>query len=55
MPIPKKQRLRRCEACGQFAVYCGKWGEEWVWRCKYCGFVVPLTDEEIGSLEIQKD
>lgn len=45
MPPPK--RLRRCQGCDQFAVYCGKYGEEWVWRCKYCGMAIPLTDEEL--------
>jgi hypothetical protein len=55
MPLPKQQRLRKYKACGQFAVYCGKWGEEWVWRCKYCGLVIPLTDDEMDSFGLRKD
>jgi hypothetical protein len=53
--MPKPDKLRRCQACGQFAVYCGKWGEEWVWRCRYCGLVLPLTDEEMELFDLRHD
>ncbi|UCC60604.1 MAG: hypothetical protein JSW38_03515 [Dehalococcoidia bacterium] len=53
MPPPK--RLRKCQACGQFAVYCGKWDDEWVWRCRYCGLVVPLSDEEMARYKLNMD
>ncbi len=53
--MPKPKPLKRCQACDQFAVYRGKLGEEWVWRCKYCGLVIPLTDEELTIHQQQRD
>jgi hypothetical protein len=53
--MSKPEKLRRCQACDQFAVYCGKWGEEWVWRCRYCGLVLPLTDEEMVLFDLRHD
>ena len=53
--MPKPERIRRCDACGQFAVYCGKLDEEWVWRCRYCRMVIPLTDEEMTLFGLHRD
>ncbi len=53
--MPKPERIRRCDACGQFAVYCGKLDEEWVWRCRYCRMVTPLTDEEMTLFGLHRD
>ena len=53
--VPQSKKLRRCKGCGQYAVYRGKWGEECVWRCRYCGLVVPLTDQELDRRKANKD